>query len=156
MARERKVGGIKTEVLSEGPKSLIACQHNWGVNKPHFFYFQATVSKWYHAIMACRKVRDAGLGRGNWSCWRLCFMEFNESRPTGRAEGTWKILYSTGKWKGIKGSGKHVHFGGGRPIKPGTKDTLGTQEPLNCRNRHQKITSEGRGQKWACLFFIFL
>jgi hypothetical protein len=48
-------------------------------------------------------------------------MEFNESGQTGRPqEGTWKILYGTGKWKGIKGSGKHVHVGGGRPIKPAT------------------------------------
>jgi hypothetical protein len=47
-------------------------------------------------------------------------MEFNEFGPTGRLEGTWKILYGTGKWKGIKGSGKHVHVGGGKPIKPGT------------------------------------
>jgi hypothetical protein len=43
-------------------------------------------------------------------------MEFSEIRR----EGTWKILYGTGKWKGIKGSGKHVHVGGGKPIKPGT------------------------------------
>jgi hypothetical protein len=47
-------------------------------------------------------------------------MEFNESGPTGRGEGTWKILYGTGKWKGSKGSGKHVHVGGGKPIKPST------------------------------------
>ncbi len=47
-------------------------------------------------------------------------MEFNESGPTGRSEGTWKILYGTGKWKGIKGGGQHVHVGGGKPIKPGT------------------------------------
>ena len=47
-------------------------------------------------------------------------MEFNESGPAGQPEGTWKILYGTGKWKGIKGSGKHVHVGAGRPIKPGT------------------------------------
>ena len=47
-------------------------------------------------------------------------MEFNESGPTGRSEGTWKILYGTGKWKGSKGSGKLVHVGGGKPIKPST------------------------------------
>jgi len=47
-------------------------------------------------------------------------MEFNESGKSPRLEGTWKILYGTGKWKGIKGSGKHVHVGGGKPIKPGT------------------------------------
>ena len=47
-------------------------------------------------------------------------MEFNESGPIGRGEGVWKILYGTGKWKGSKGSGKHVHVGGGKPIKPGT------------------------------------
>jgi hypothetical protein len=43
-------------------------------------------------------------------------MEFSEIRR----EGTWKILYGTGKWKGAKGSGKHVHVGGGKPVKPGT------------------------------------
>ena len=47
-------------------------------------------------------------------------VEFNESAPSDRLEGTWKILYGTGKWKGIKGSGKHVHVGRGKPIKPGT------------------------------------
>ena len=46
-------------------------------------------------------------------------MEFNETPPPDRQEGTWKMLYGTGKWKGIKGSGKHVHLGYGR-IKPGT------------------------------------
>ena len=40
-------------------------------------------------------------------------MEFNESGWIGRGEGVWKILYGTGKWKGSKGSGKHVHVGGG-------------------------------------------
>ena len=47
-------------------------------------------------------------------------MEFTESGPPERLEGTWKMLYGTGKWKGIKGSGKHLHVGGGKPIKPGT------------------------------------
>jgi len=47
-------------------------------------------------------------------------MEFSESGLSPRLEGTWKILYGTGKWKGIKGSGKHVHAARGKPIKPGT------------------------------------
>jgi hypothetical protein len=47
-------------------------------------------------------------------------MEFRESGPTEQPEGTWKILYGTGKWKGINGSGKHVHVSRGKPIKPDT------------------------------------
>ena len=44
--------------------------------------------------------------------------EINEvGRPM---EGTWEFLYGTGKWKGIKGSGKHSHIAEGRPIVPGT------------------------------------
>ena len=47
-------------------------------------------------------------------------MEFSESAPSDRVEGTWKTLYGTGKWKGIKGSGKHMHVGRGKLVKPGT------------------------------------
>ncbi len=47
-------------------------------------------------------------------------MEFNESGKSPKLEGTWKILYGTGKWKGIKGSGKHVHVQRVKQIKPGT------------------------------------
>jgi hypothetical protein len=50
----------------------------------------------------------------------LVIMEFSESGPTEQPEGTWKILYGTGKWKGIKGSGKHVHVSRGKPIEPDT------------------------------------
>lgn len=35
-------------------------------------------------------------------------------------EGNWQFLYGTGKWKGIKGSGKHSHTTRGRPIASGT------------------------------------
>jgi|MudIll2142460700_1097286.scaffolds.fasta_scaffold284344_1 hypothetical protein len=48
-------------------------------------------------------------------------IESDESGPAAQFGGTWKILYGTGKWKGIKGSGKHVHVGAGKPIKPGTR-----------------------------------
>ena len=44
--------------------------------------------------------------------------EINEVGPP--MEGNWQFLYGTGKWKGIKGSGKHSHTAGGRPIVPGT------------------------------------
>jgi hypothetical protein len=47
-------------------------------------------------------------------------MEFNESGQGRQMEGSWKILYGAGKWKGIKGNGKHMHVAGGKPIKPNT------------------------------------
>ena len=50
----------------------------------------------------------------------LVVMKFIESGPPEQPEGTWKILYGTGKWKGINGSGKHVHVSRGKPIKPDT------------------------------------
>jgi hypothetical protein len=47
-------------------------------------------------------------------------IEFSESGPIEQPEGTWKILYGTGKWRGMKGSGKHVHVSRDKPIKPDT------------------------------------
>jgi hypothetical protein len=50
----------------------------------------------------------------------LVMIKFSESGPTEQPEGTWEILYGTGKWKDINGSGKHVHVSRGKPIKPDT------------------------------------
>jgi hypothetical protein len=50
----------------------------------------------------------------------LVMMKFSESGPTEQPEGTWEILYGTGKWKDIKGSGKHVHLSKTKPINPDT------------------------------------
>jgi hypothetical protein len=40
-------------------------------------------------------------------------------RPFGsKAEATWKFIYGTGKWKGIKGSGKSRRAATAKPITP--------------------------------------
>lgn len=45
--------------------------------------------------------------------------EINEAGPP--MEGTWQFLYGTGKWKGIKGNGRHFHPSTTpRAIVPGT------------------------------------
>jgi hypothetical protein len=41
--------------------------------------------------------------------------------PLGATEATWKFLYGTGKWKGIKGSGKTIPIIRPKPIAPGTR-----------------------------------
>ena len=46
----------------------------------------------------------------------IIMMEFSRVEP----EGVSKILYGTGKWKGIKGSGKVRAITRGKPITPGT------------------------------------
>jgi hypothetical protein len=38
----------------------------------------------------------------------------------GEKEDAWKFLHGTGKWKGIKGSGKLEIIAQGKPITPGT------------------------------------
>jgi len=42
-------------------------------------------------------------------------------RPLDGTEATWKFLYGTGKWKGIKGSGKTTVVIRPKPIVPGTR-----------------------------------
>ncbi len=42
-------------------------------------------------------------------------------RSPDATEGTWKFLYGTGKWKGIKGSGKTTVVIRPKPIAPGTR-----------------------------------
>jgi hypothetical protein len=42
-------------------------------------------------------------------------------RPLDGTEATWKFLYGTGKWKGIKGSGKTTVVIRPKPIAPGTR-----------------------------------
>ena len=41
-------------------------------------------------------------------------------RSPDATEATWKFLYGTGKWKGIKGEGKVRRIAIGKPISPGT------------------------------------
>jgi len=42
-------------------------------------------------------------------------------RPLDCTDSTWKFLYGTGKWKGIKGSGKTTVVIRAKPIAPGTR-----------------------------------
>jgi hypothetical protein len=43
-----------------------------------------------------------------------------KSAAPGETEGNFKFLQGTGKWKGIKGSGKGKVITRGKPITPGT------------------------------------
>lgn len=43
----------------------------------------------------------------------------------GETEGSFKFLYGTGKWKGIKGGGKATNIARGKPITPGTVQQCG-------------------------------
>jgi len=47
------------------------------------------------------------------------------SGAAGETEGNFKFLEGTGKWKGIKGSGKVRAITRGKPITPGTGQGCG-------------------------------
>ena len=47
------------------------------------------------------------------------------SGAPGETEGNFKFLQGTGKWKGIKGSGKVRTITRGKPITPGTSQGCG-------------------------------
>ena len=52
-------------------------------------------------------------------------LETITSGALGEMEGNFKFLQGTGKWKGIKGSGKARAITHGRPITPGTLQGCG-------------------------------
>ena len=52
-------------------------------------------------------------------------METITSGARGETEGSFKFLQGTGKWKGIKGSGKVRAITSGKPIMPSTGQGCG-------------------------------
>jgi hypothetical protein len=48
------------------------------------------------------------------------FVILETTMAPGETEGNFKFLQGTGKWKGIKGSGKVRAITRGKPITPGT------------------------------------
>jgi len=53
------------------------------------------------------------------------FVILETTRTPGETEGNVKFLQGTGKWKGIKGSGKVRAITSGKPIMPGTLQGCG-------------------------------
>jgi hypothetical protein len=46
-----------------------------------------------------------------------------EGSQEGMAEGNYKIIYGTGKWKGATGKGNFIIFTKGQPVSPGTSQS---------------------------------
>ncbi len=53
------------------------------------------------------------------------FVTLETTRNPGETEANVKFLQGTGKWKGIKGSGKVRPITSGKPIMPGTLQGCG-------------------------------
>jgi hypothetical protein len=53
------------------------------------------------------------------------FVILETTMAPGETEGNFKFLQGTGKWKGIKGSGKARAITSGKPITPGTSQGCG-------------------------------
>ena len=53
------------------------------------------------------------------------FVILETTMAPGETEGNFKFLQGTGKWKGIKGSGKARAITSGKPITPGTGQGCG-------------------------------